>query len=76
MGHAELQPEDVDESITPLVAAIKRTWSAFCATSSIHGLKYTKDEETNKYIRWVFFYSEAKLNDQFNQFSFTDSYGC
>lgn len=51
MGHAELQPEDVDESITPLMAAIKRTWFAFCDTTSIHGLKYTKDEEANKYIR-------------------------
>ncbi|KAM7342772.1 nach isoform 2-T2 [Cochliomyia hominivorax] len=50
MGHDELQPEDIDESISALRGAIKRTWYAFCDNCSIHGLKYTKDEETNKCI--------------------------
>ncbi|XP_065368706.1 sodium channel protein Nach [Calliphora vicina] len=53
MGHAELQPEDIDESISALRGAIRRTWYAFCDTTSIHGLKYTKDKETNKYIRFI-----------------------
>lgn len=51
MGHAELQPEDIDESISALRGALQRTWCSFCATTSIHGLKYARDEDTNKYIR-------------------------
>ncbi|XP_073813207.1 nach [Musca autumnalis] len=55
MGHAELQPEDIDESISALQGALKRTWCAFCATTSIHGLKYARDEDTNKYIRFLWY---------------------
>uniref|UniRef100_A0A1I8PAZ4 Sodium channel protein Nach n=1 Tax=Stomoxys calcitrans TaxID=35570 RepID=A0A1I8PAZ4_STOCA len=55
MGHAELQPEDIDESISALRGALQRTWWAFCATTSIHGLKYARDEDTNKYIRFLWY---------------------
>uniref|UniRef100_A0A1I8N521 Sodium channel protein Nach n=1 Tax=Musca domestica TaxID=7370 RepID=A0A1I8N521_MUSDO len=55
MGQVELQPEDIDESITALQGALKRTWCAFCATTSIHGLKYARDEDTNKYIRFLWY---------------------
>ena len=51
MGHVELQAEDIDETISAHWAALKRTWSAFCATSSIHGLKHTQDEETSGVVR-------------------------
>ncbi|XP_050324973.1 sodium channel protein Nach [Bactrocera neohumeralis] len=34
-------------------AALKSTWLAFCASSSIHGLKYTQDRETNKIVRFI-----------------------
>ncbi|XP_037955002.1 sodium channel protein Nach [Teleopsis dalmanni] len=53
MGHAELEPEDIDESIGPLHSAIKRTWTNLCETTSIHGLKYTRDDETNNIVRFI-----------------------
>ncbi|XP_069964472.1 sodium channel protein Nach [Bactrocera oleae] len=36
-----------------LYAALKRTWFAFCASSSIHGLKYTQDRDTSKFVRFI-----------------------
>ncbi|KAH8291358.1 hypothetical protein KR054_010966 [Drosophila jambulina] len=55
MGHEEeeLSPEQVDLKVSPLVGSLRRTWSDFCATSSIHGLRYTRDEDTNKIVHFV-----------------------
>ncbi|XP_017835494.1 sodium channel protein Nach [Drosophila busckii] len=54
MGHEEeLSAEQIDTKLTPLQAALRRTWSDFCATSSIHGLKYTRDKDTNRIARFV-----------------------
>ncbi|XP_017108335.2 sodium channel protein Nach [Drosophila bipectinata] len=54
MGHKEeLSPEQVDLKVSPLVASLKRTWNDFCATSSIHGLRYTRDEDTNRIVHFV-----------------------
>ncbi|XP_030388345.1 sodium channel protein Nach [Scaptodrosophila lebanonensis] len=54
MGHdEELTAEQIDLNISPLSGAFGRTWNSFCATSSIHGLKYTRDEDTNRIVRFV-----------------------
>ncbi|XP_004517829.1 sodium channel protein Nach [Ceratitis capitata] len=41
------------QSVSPLQAALKRTWLEFCDSSSIHGLKYTQDRDTNKFVRSI-----------------------
>lgn len=54
MGHEEqLSPEQIDPKISALRGALKRTWCDFCATSSIHGLKYTRDKDTNRVVHLV-----------------------
>ncbi|EDV37462.1 nach, isoform A [Drosophila ananassae] len=54
MGHEEeLSPEQVDLKVSPLMGSLKRTWNDFCATSSIHGLRYTRDEDTNRIVHFV-----------------------
>ncbi|KAI8039941.1 hypothetical protein M5D96_007366 [Drosophila gunungcola] len=54
MGHEEeLSPDQVDLKVSPLVGSLRRTWGDFCATSSIHGLRYTRDEDTNKIVHLV-----------------------
>ncbi|XP_037716564.1 sodium channel protein Nach [Drosophila subpulchrella] len=54
MGHEEeLSPDQVDLKVSPFVGSLRRTWCDFCATSSIHGLKYTRDEDTNKIVHFV-----------------------
>lgn len=54
MGHEEeLSPDDIDPKKTPLRGAFERTWSGFCATSTIHGLKYTRDKDTNRIVHFV-----------------------
>ncbi|KAH8298558.1 hypothetical protein KR044_011688 [Drosophila immigrans] len=54
MGHEEeLSPEDIDPKKSPLRGAVERTWNDFCATSSIHGLKYTRDKDTNRIVHLV-----------------------
>ncbi|XP_011187206.2 sodium channel protein Nach [Zeugodacus cucurbitae] len=50
---AQLKGKHKKQSSSPLLAAIKRTWLAFCASSSIHGLKYTQDRDTNKVVRFI-----------------------
>ncbi|XP_017077784.1 sodium channel protein Nach isoform X2 [Drosophila eugracilis] len=54
MGHEEeLTPEEVDLKVSPFVGSLRRTWNDFCSTSSIHGLRYTRDEDTNKIVHLV-----------------------
>ncbi|EDW33593.1 GL11823 [Drosophila persimilis] len=54
MGHEEeLTPEQVDFGVSPLRGALRRTWTDFCTTSSIHGLRYTRDEDTNRIVHFV-----------------------
>ncbi|KAH8372850.1 hypothetical protein KR009_006574 [Drosophila setifemur] len=54
MAHEEeLSTDQVDLKVTPLVGSLRRTWRDFCATSSIHGLKYTRDEDTNRIVHFV-----------------------
>ncbi|EDV98370.1 sodium channel protein Nach [Drosophila grimshawi] len=54
MGHEEeLSPEQINTKITPLRGALQRTWCDFCATSSIHGLKYIRDRDTNRIVHFV-----------------------
>lgn len=52
---AQLKVKPNEQTASPLCAALKRTWLAFCASSSIHGLKYTQDRDTNKLVRYVSF---------------------
>lgn len=55
MGHEpeELRPEQVNPKQAPLLGALQRTWCDFCATSSIHGLKYIRDTDTNRIVHFV-----------------------
>ncbi|XP_017492072.1 PREDICTED: sodium channel protein Nach [Rhagoletis zephyria] len=53
MGAAKLRLNDIDQSVSPFYAAVKRTWKEFCTCSSIHGLKYTQDRDTGKLVRFV-----------------------
>ncbi|EDW10533.2 uncharacterized protein Dmoj_GI18494 [Drosophila mojavensis] len=54
MGHEEeLSPDQIDPKISALHGALRRTWCDFCATSSIHGLKYTRDKDTNRVVHFV-----------------------
>ncbi|XP_067633154.1 sodium channel protein Nach [Eurosta solidaginis] len=53
MAHKNINFNDIDLTITPLCAALKRTWAALCSTSSIHGLKYTRDKEACKKVRTI-----------------------
>ncbi|SPP72777.1 blast:Sodium channel protein Nach [Drosophila guanche] len=54
MGHEEeLTAEQVDLGVSALRGSLRRTWRDFCATSSIHGLRYTRDEDTNRIVHFV-----------------------
>ncbi|KAH8420980.1 hypothetical protein KR222_000370 [Zaprionus bogoriensis] len=54
MGHEEeLTADQIDPRQTPWRGALQRTWSDFCATSSIHGLKYIRDKDTNRIVHFV-----------------------
>ncbi|EDV55726.1 sodium channel protein Nach [Drosophila erecta] len=62
MGHPEeLKAEQVDLKVSPFVGSLRRTWSDFCVTSSIHGLKYTRDEDTNKIVHLVWLLISAVM---------------
>ncbi|XP_053966053.1 sodium channel protein Nach [Anastrepha ludens] len=53
MAHLKLKPKKTGRSVSPLYAAFRRTWLAFCSSTSIHGLKYIQDRDTNKLVRFI-----------------------
>ncbi|XP_068147632.1 LOW QUALITY PROTEIN: sodium channel protein Nach [Drosophila tropicalis] len=54
MAHdEELEQEQIDFKVSSFRGSLRRTWHDFCATSSIHGLKYTREEDTNRIVHFI-----------------------